>query len=454
MPLTNDIINHTLATPHGEAAYKVVEQLTDSGFDTWWVGGCVREMLQGSIPDDIDIATEAKPKDIQNVFKRTRPEGEIFGSMRITIGSATFEVTTFREDDEASDGRHPESVVFGTRENDAARRDITINAIYWNPISRALYDPFGGEADLHEKLIRIIGEPGIRLKHDALRLLRVVRFRAKIAGQYHPETYEALREQAHLIEVLSGTRVREELEKMLMGPHVDRAFEDLWELGILQYILPELYACKGIPQPGEYHQEGDVWDHLMECTRHYREEDDVDTRLAALFHDVGKATTFSLEKRIMFAEHASVSGDLAKAALDRLQCLADRRDKIVWSVKHHMMMGSFFQMPEVRKAHWYYHPWFATLLRVFYLDCAGTKPSDFELYEKIRSDYHHFLDTHPRPPKPLLSGHEVMQMLGISAGEKVGEVLKTLHEAQLRHEITSKEEAREFLKKWSMGGVG
>ena len=449
MPIAKNTIDQTLATPHGEAAYKIVETLTDSGFDTWWVGGAVRSMLLGEIPKDIDIGTDATPVEIMKVFPKAKDGGAMFGSMRLNIANREFEITTFREDDEASDGRHPESVVFGTRKNDAARRDITVNAMYWNPISRELFDPFEGEADLKERLVRIIGEPGIRLKHDALRLLRVVRFRAAIGGQYHPETYDALREQAGLIEIISGSRVFSELEKILMGPAPARALEDFWDLGILNFILPELAACKGVAQPGEYHQEGDVFDHILECARHYRDEDDIDTRLAALFHDVGKVTTFSLEKRIMFAEHASVSGDLASAALDRLQCPALRRDKIAWSVRHHMMMGSFFAMPEARKAHWYYHPWFSTLLGVFWLDSAGTKPTDFELYNKIVQDFHTFLDRHPRPEKPLLSGHEVMEILGIGSGEKVGEALKALHEAQVTKTVTTKSEARAMLEHWN-----
>src|SRR4029077_3215764 len=121
--------------PHAERAYKIVETLADAGFDTWWVGGCVRDMLTGKIPKDIDIATAATPDQVAKLFKRSKDEGGQFGSARILLSDDVFEITTFREDDEASDGRHPESVVFGTREQDAKRRDFTINAMYWNPIS-------------------------------------------------------------------------------------------------------------------------------------------------------------------------------------------------------------------------------------------------------------------------------------------------------------------------------
>lgn len=457
MPLSKDIIDATLSSPHGERAYQVVEKLEGVGFDTWWVGGCVRDMLFGKVPEDIDIATSALPKDVTANFAKCDDAGALFGSTFVKVGPYTYHVTTFREDDEVSDGRHPEGVVFGTRMQDSKRRDFTINAMYWHPISLKFDDPFGGEADLKEHLVRFIGDPAIRIKHDALRLLRAVRLRATIAGQYHPETFAALREQAEMVEVLSGARQFEELQKMLMSAHPDRALEDLWELGILGHFLPELHACKGIAQPADYHHEGDVWDHTLKITQSFTSEHGIDVRLAALFHDCGKVKTFSLTRsassgqdpRIRFDHHASVSADLVEEILNRFQCEARRRDKICWLIRHHMMMGSFQDMSEERKSHWYFHPWFSDLLQVFWLDIAGTEPAGFSLYKKIVQDYQKFLDSHPRPPKPLLSGEDIMEILEIQPGEEVGKILKLLHEKQAVGEITQKVEAREFLQRMS-----
>lgn len=444
MPLTKDVIAGTLASPLGERAYSIVEKLTDAGFDTWWVGGCVREMLRGHVPEDIDIATAARPEQVKALFPKARDEGIRFGSVRVPIGTDVFEVTTFREDDSASDGRHPESVSFGTREADAKRRDFTINAMYLHPISRELYDPFGGEADLKELLIRFVGDPAIRIRHDALRILRAVRFRARLNGQYHPETYAALHELAQLVEVLSGTRLLEETEKILSGPHPNIAFEDLWELSVLNYFFPELYVCKGIPQPADYHREGDVWNHMMQILRSFREDDGADVRIAALFHDCGKVKTFSLKERIRFDHHASISADLTSAALERMQCARKRKEKIDWLIRHHMSM-TFLEMPEERKAHWYFHPYFHDLMRLFWLDIAGTTPSNFALYDKIVADENRFLDAHPRPKKPLLTGEDVMKILGIGPGEDVGEILKQLQESQVKGTVTTKAEAKEFV---------
>lgn len=447
LPLDQSIIDSTLRTSHGEHAYLIVEKLNDAGFDAWWVGGCVRDMLLKKTPDDIDIATSALPEDIVKTFSHVDERGKEWGSLHVTVGKETFHITTFREDDAASDGRHPKSVLFGTREQDAARRDFTVNAMYFHPITRKFYDPYGGEADLLERLIRFIGDPALRIKHDALRMLRAVRFRAMLDGQYHPETYIALQELASYIEVLSGTRRLLELEKILLLDNPARALEDLWDLRLLEYMLPELAVCKGVPQPADYHHEGDVWEHLLLCTKAFTDEHGIDVRLATLFHDCGKAKTFSLKDRIRFDHHASVSANLTRHALQRLQCPAKRREKICWLIEHHMMMGSFFDMPDERKAHWYHHPLFLELLQLFWLDIAGTDPADFSLYERIVADRNAFLDAHPLPIKLLLTGEEIMNILGISPGEKVGEVIKALHEAQIRGEVRSKKEARIFIER-------
>lgn len=445
MTIAKDVVDRFLSSPYGEAAYTVVEALTDAGYDTWWVGGGTRDLALGNTPKDIDIGTVATPEQIAAVFKDAKQDPLSLGSMRVKQGKFVFEVTTFREDDDASDGRHPEAVVFSTREKDVVRRDFTVNAIYYHPVSRDIFDPTGGLADIEERLIRFIGEPAIRIKHDALRILRAVRMRALIAGQYHPETYAALREQAPLTETLSGSRQLEELEKMLAGPNPERALEDLWELGILSVIAPELHACKGIAQPADYHHEGDVWDHLLACTKAFRDDDEPDVRLAALFHDIGKVDTFALKERIRFDHHASVSADTATEILKRWQAPTKRVEKIDWLIRHHMSMETFRDLSDERKSHWYFHPWFADLLRIFWLDIAGTDPADFDYYESIVKDYHAFLDSHPRPPKQLLTGARVMELLGIKPGEEVGKVLKALADAQVRKEVTTKTNAEAFV---------
>ena len=439
--LPKTAVDALLSTPYGEAAYGVVETLVDAGFEAWWVGGGTRDLALGIAPKDIDIATSATPDQVGKIFKDAKHDPLNLGGARVKKGAFVFEITTFREERDSSNARHPENVAFTTREEDVARRDFTLNAVYYQPVSRETYDPTDGLADAEEKLVRFIGEPGDRIKHDALRMLRAVRLRALIGGQYHPETYAALRANAALVGQLSGSRKLEELEKMLAGPKPSRALEDLWELGIMDRMVPELHACKGIAQPADYHHEGDVWDHMLACTDAFRPDDGADVRLAALFHDVGKAETFALKERIRFDRHASVSADTTSAILKRWQAPSKRVEKIDWLIRHHMSMGTFDGLSPERKAHWYYHPWFAELLRVFWLDIAGTTPSDFAFYNAIVRDYHAFVDAKPRPPKQLVTGARVMELLDIRPGEEVGRVLQAVHDAQARAEISTKKEA-------------
>ena len=198
MTLSKEIINRTLSSPQGTQGYNACEKLLDAGHEAWWVGGCVRDMALGIIPKDIDIATSATPNEVIALFPKNDDTSSKLGAVVISLEGQSLEVTTYRKEHELSDGRFPESVEFTDRESDAKRRDITINAIYWNPISSEMYDPFEGIMDLNEKLIRLIGDPEIRIQHDALRLLRVIRFRALIDGQYHPDTFSALHKKSEL----------------------------------------------------------------------------------------------------------------------------------------------------------------------------------------------------------------------------------------------------------------
>lgn len=443
--IARDIIDRTMQTKHGEAAYKVTEKLMDAGHECYWIGGAVRDLLLGNIPKEIDITTSALPEEVEKLFPKSDASAKALGTVIVSEGGQTFEVTTFREDDAASDGRHPESVKFGNREKDAARRDATMNAIYWNPISKETFDPFGGEKDLKERLVKFIGNAEERIHHDALRILRMIRLRALIDGQYHPETYAALRENAGLVSILSGTRVLEELEKLLKTPKPQLGLEDWWELGIMKVLIPELYVCKGVAQPKDYHQEGDVWNHLLKCVSSFTEDHGWDVRLAALFHDIGKAATFSVKERIRFDHHAEASAALIGEIFKRLQMPGDRIKKIQWIIEHHMMMDTFRKLSDERKAHWYFHPWFQELLQLFWLDIAGTDPGDRRLYDAIIEDYDAFLNGHPRPEKPLLKGEEVMEILGIGPGEQVGQALQQLHDAQIAKKVTTKKEAKEFI---------
>ncbi len=445
--MPRDITDRVLASPHGEAGYSVIEKLLDAGYEGWWIGGAVRDMLTGKVPHEIDLATSATPEQVAKIFPKNDSFAAVLGTVIVSQSGHTFEITTFREDDSASDGRHPESVKFGSREKDALRRDATVNAMYWNPVTRELFDPCFGEADLKEKLVRFIGVPAVRIQHDALRILRMIRLRTLLHGQYHPETYKALKANAALVSGLSGMRVLQELEKLLKLEEPSVGLEDWQELGILKILFPELEACKGVAQPQQYHQEGDVWEHLKACTDAFAEDFGPDIRIAGLFHDIGKTMTFSVQERIRFNHHAEASAAIVGILFRRLQMPNERIKKIQWLIEHHMMMDTFHKLSDERKAHWYFHPWFQELLQLFWIDIKGTTPGDTKLYDFIIADYDAFLNAHPRPEKPLLSGDDIMELAGLTPGEDVGKAIRLLKDAQIRKDVTTKAEARAFLQK-------
>jgi len=445
--MQKDIIDRMLANPHGEAAYKVIEKLLDAGYEAWWIGGAVRDMLCGKIPHEIDMATSALPDDVMKLFPKNDSYGAPLGTIVVSLSGHVFEITTYREDDSASDGRHPETVKFGSREKDALRRDATVNAMYWNPVTDELFDPCHGEADIKEYLVRFIGDADTRIKQDALRILRMIRLRAVLHGQYHPETYAALKHNAGLVSGLSGMRVLQELEKVLKVDKPSIALEDWLETGVLKFLFPELEACKGVAQPHQYHHEGDVWEHLKLCADSATEDFGIDVRIAGLFHDIGKVTTFALKERIRFDHHAEASAAIIGETFKRLQMPQERIRKLQWLIEHHMMMDAFHKLSDERKAHWYFHPWFKELLQLFWIDIKGTIPGDTQLYDFIIEDYDAFLNSHPRPEKPLLSGDDIMSIACLTPGEEVGRAIRLLKDAQVRKDITTKAEAREFLQK-------
>jgi poly(A) polymerase len=212
-------------------------------------------------------------------------------------------------------------------------------------------------------------------------------------------------------------------------------------------LLPEIEECRGIAQPRDFHREGDVLAHLLQCVASFEEMDGIDVRLAALLHDVGKAETFRLKERIRFDGHATKSAEIAESILTRLQCPSRQRDKIVWLIRHHMHM-SFLELNEERKTHWYFHPWFPELLQLFRLDIAGTTPANYDLLNGIIRDRNHFLDAHPRPEKPLLDGDAVMEILGLRPGGEVGEIIRALLLAQTAKTVTTKKEAVAFVESY------
>ncbi|MFC1748430.1 CCA tRNA nucleotidyltransferase [Pseudomonadota bacterium] len=427
---------------------EIIKLLKKHGHEAYWAGGCVRDMLMGIEPKDFDIVTSAKPDEIEEILEHTIPIGKEFGVILAVQNGHNFEIATFRSDAGYSDGRRPDAVEFTDAEKDAQRRDFTINGIFYDPIEDKIIDYVNGEKDLNARLVRFIGNPQKRIMEDHLRILRAIRFKNQFQFQYGPNTYKSLLQHAPLVvDRVANERIGAEINQMLLSPDPVQAFEDMEDLGVLKVVLPEIQAMKGVAQPHEYHEEGDVWTHTMQALRSLPEDASLTVRWATLLHDVGKPNTFKLRKRIRFDGHTEESTKIARKILSTLRNKKKMIDEVCWLVEHHMMMVPLVDMPDGRKMHWFLNPWFDDLLKVMKADVVGTTPSDFSLYEKIVDIKNKLKKKVPREPKKLLTGDKIMKELNLEPGKKVGELLDELREAQLAGEIKTKKQALEWLKK-------
>lgn len=326
----------------------VAAVLEKNGFSAYLVGGCIRDLLMKRVPKDWDIATNAKPDEVQKLFPDNVYENE-FGTVGIKTRDESggiseigvIEVTTFRKDGCYSDVRHPDTVEFAkTIEEDLSRRDFTVNALAFNLSEKnsELVDPFGGIADLGLKTLRAVGKPAKRFSEDALRLMRAVRFSAQLDFEIEQETAKAVKEKAHLLEKIAKERVRDELQKLIMTPNAASGIRRMEELGLLQYVLTELR--EGINVGQNKHHIYSVFEHNVRALEYSAKQNySLEVRLASLLHDVGKPKS----KRgdgpdSTFYGHQVVGGKMAKNILSRLNFPKKVIDKVSLLVHEHMFV--------------------------------------------------------------------------------------------------------------------
>ncbi|MEK9133023.1 MAG: CCA tRNA nucleotidyltransferase [Patescibacteria group bacterium] len=423
----------------------IIKTLKDAGFEALWAGGCVRDMLLGIKPKDFDIATNARPDDLRKILKKIHPIGEEYGVVIAEEKGHHFEIATFRSDSGYSDGRRPDAVLFTNAQEDARRRDFTINALFYDPTEDKIYDYVGGQEDLKNKLVRFIGDPHERILEDHLRIIRAIRFKNTFVFQYHPETYQALKKHAALSGKVSGERLRDEFNKMIVTPSFADALNDMEDTGVLEVVLPEAQAMKGVAQPPEYHTEGDVWNHTLRAIRALKPESGILLRWAVFLHDIGKPETFKIAERIRFDQHSEKSAEIAGEILKRLRFSLKDAKIIQWLIAHHMMVYNVLDMEVGRRRHWFLEPYYLDLLEVNRCDVAGTTPSDYSTYEKVLAQYRKDIEELPHEPERLLTGEEIMENLKIPAGARIGKILEELRFLQLEKKITTKEQANDWL---------
>ena len=244
-----------------QTAREVAKRLREHSHTAYFAGGCVRDMVRGLAPKDFDIATDAKPDIVQKIFPHTYAVGAHFGVVVVVENGLNFEVATFRSDGAYLDHRHPVNVRFSSPEEDAKRRDFTINGMFFDPEKNEVIDFVGGRADIEAKLVRAIGQPTARFEEDRLRMLRAVRFATVLDYKIDDATWKALIENSSAINDISAERIRDELVKIFLSPNRVRGWDLLDQSGLLRAVLPELDAMKGCLQPEQFHPEGDVFQH-------------------------------------------------------------------------------------------------------------------------------------------------------------------------------------------------
>lgn len=360
------------STPLFSEAAEIVAELKRHGKKAFLIGGCVRDMLLGASPHDVDIATSATPEEIQRIFEKTYAVGASFGVVTVLRNGLSFETATLREERDYMDGRRPETVHYTDNEVlDVIRRDFTVNGLLCDPASGEVFDHVGGIDDLHRGILRTIGDPDRRFSEDYLRILRAVRFTVRLGFELDSGTREAARHHAGKLSVLSAERVRDEVEKMLLGPHPGRAFELMRELGILRVILPEIDALHGVEQPPAFHPEGDVFAHtiiMLERMCHPTRE----LAWSVLLHDVGKPATFHIHEDgvIHFYGHEAVGGRMAESILTRLRCSASLVKNVSAAVANHMKFASVDRMKRSTWLKMIAAPTFPTDMELNRVDCA------------------------------------------------------------------------------------
>jgi poly(A) polymerase len=428
-------------------ATAIVQKLHQHGYLAYFAGGCIRDALQDIPPKDIDIATSATPGQVQALFQRTIPVGIQFGVVRVLVSDLEFEVASFRSDGVYLDGRRPSEIRFSTPEQDALRRDFTINGMFYDPLNDRVIDYVNGREDLSGKLIRAIGQPSERFAEDRLRMLRAIRFATTLAFEIESRTWSAVKADAQAIAVVSPERVRDELLKILVSPHRLRGFDLLDRSGLLTEILPELAALKGCEQPEQFHPEGDVFVHTRLMLSMLAPNASAAEVLAVLLHDIGKPPTRSFDpadQRIRFNGHDRVGAEMAEAVMTRLRFPRHEIDLVVEAVRNHMVFKDVQQMRPARLRRFMARPYFGIELELHRVDCAGSH-GDLENYYFLVRKASEFAQE-PLIPRPLVRGDDLISM-GLQPGPRIGELLEAVQTAQLEGELTTRAQALEWLEK-------
>lgn len=428
-------------------AKEIVARLQQAGFSAYWVGGCVRDFLLGRDPQDIDIATDARPEQVEKLFKRTFAVGKKFGVIIVLEGDHQYQVATFRSEENYQDGRRPEKVVFSSAKEDALRRDFTINALFYDPISDKTHDWTGGEKDLRARIVRTIGKPEERFGEDHLRLLRAIRFAAQLDFEIEPKTFAAVKKLAPKIKLISAERIRDELLKLFRPPYAARGLDLFRDSGLMKHVFPELVATITCDQSPNYHPEGSVYNHIHLMLEQLPPDATETLPWAVLLHDIGKPPTATVDEKngaIHFYGHEKIGADMSREILNRLRFPKKEIDETVACVRQHMQFKDVKEMRKATLRRLLMRDTFPLELELHKLDCLGSHRS-LEYYDFLLEQAKE-LEKKPQIRPPLLNGKDLIA-LGMKPGPDLGALLHEIREKQLSDELKTPRGAKSWAKK-------
>jgi poly(A) polymerase len=440
----------------------VLKKLRDAGFTAYFAGGAVRDKLLGRSPKDYDVATSALPEQVEELFPKTVAVGKAFGVIMVVQDRFEIEVATFREDAGYQDGRRPDSVHFCGAEEDAKRRDFTVNGMFLDPVTDEIIDYVGGREDLKKKVIRAIGDPDRRFAEDHLRMLRAVRFAHTLGFAIDPATREAIKAHAPDLAKISIERIENEFSRILTESHKPGdALRDLVELGLMKHIIPEILPMIGQEQPPEFHPEGDVFEHTVLMLNLMSEGQTgvsapcgADTPVCSapakpstfkkvlaysvLLHDVGKPdTAFMGEDRIRFHGHERKSAQMSEEILRRLRLPNKEIKQIIEAVDGHMRFKDVQKMNKSTLRKLMGKETFDLEMELHRIDCSGSHRllDNYDFLLKKAEE----MKNEPALPERWLTGRDLCDM-GVAPGPRIGQLLQEAYDAQLEGRFKNRAE--------------
>ncbi|HLW69147.1 MAG TPA: CCA tRNA nucleotidyltransferase [Candidatus Binataceae bacterium] len=426
-------------------ALSIIDRLRRGGFAGYFAGGCVRDRILGVAAKDYDIATDARPEVVEGLFDNTVAVGSRFGVIVVVIGDDHFEVATFRADAEYHDGRRPSAVRFGTLEEDARRRDFTIGGMYYDPAADRVIDLVGGRRDLRRGVIRAIGNPAERFEEDHLRILRAVRFAARLDFAIATETWDAMRQHAPSVERIAAERIGDELVRIMTEGDAARGLDLLVESGLAAVVLPEVLPLADCPQPPNFHPEGDVYRHTRLMLSMLEAGCAETLSFAALLHDITKPQCLAVaaDGKMTYYGHTEQGAEVAREILRRLKRPRAVQERVAYLVRDHLRMCMAPRMRPATLKRMLAEDGFDELLELSRLDTLASS-SNLGFYHFCRNARARMSVEEIRP-RPLIGGDDLIA-LGLIPGPDFKQILRQVEDLHLDGALTTPEEALRFVR--------